>query len=280
MSIEKLDFDTIDHEKVPFTIISTHVIQNIKNHFAGFIWVYLQSLPPKWKVNKYHIMQHFDISERTYQRHMSFLTKSNLIKYETSRLDNGTLCPVVLKVLNGTKFIQVNHTAKNGVVDTTPPKMADRSKTLKSTQVIDSDHTAKKPHSGEMAVLYKENKIPYKENINIYMGLAKNCTTSDSMQISDLMDCNPFGISEMLLCDWISIRKAKNQIITVTAWDTLNKELDKCEDPSYAFGIMVSNGWSMLNGDKFKKNRRNKNTNTEYDNESTEWIKKINDGLL
>lgn len=130
-NIDKLDFETIERESIPFTLISTFVIQNIKNHFAGFIWVFLQSLPPTWTANKAHLMKHFEISERTYQRHMSFLSASNLVCYQRIRLENGTLGPVYLKVLNGTEFnvaADSCHTVKIGVVD--------------------FNHTAKKPPSG------------------------------------------------------------------------------------------------------------------------------------
>lgn len=131
-NIQKLDFDTIEREQIPFVTLSTYVIQNITNHFAGFIWAFLQSLPPNWEINKIHIMKHFGISDRTYQRHMSFLSNSNLIRYERQRYQNGTLGPVALKVLNGTKFNRdagPDHTAKIGIVD--------------------FNHTAKTPQCGE-----------------------------------------------------------------------------------------------------------------------------------
>ncbi len=163
-NIQKLDFHTIEKESIPYTVLNTFVIQNIHNHFAGFIWIYLQSLPRTWKVNKFHIMKHFDISERTYQRHMSFLAKSNLISYEIPRHENGTLGHVTLKVLNGTKFNQITHTDKNDIVDTTPPKIADRLNNEESAPVLDRHHTAKKPHSGEMADHYKDNKLHRNNN--------------------------------------------------------------------------------------------------------------------
>jgi hypothetical protein len=132
MSIEKLDFETIEREHIPFVTLPTTVIQKIKNPMAGFMWVYFNSLPPEWKINKSHIMAHFDISERTYQRHMSYLKSHNLIEYRRYRMPNGTLGPVTLVSLNGLNFkpdVDHDHSAKFGIV------------------VV--NHTAKNPHSGE-----------------------------------------------------------------------------------------------------------------------------------
>lgn len=276
MNIEKLDFETIEHEKVPYTVISTFVIQKITDHLAGFIWVYLQSLPPSWKVNKYHIMEHFDISDRTYQRRMSFLCKSNLISYENSRSENGTLGNFILKVLNGTKFIQINHTAKNGVVDTTPPKMAVWEKPQKITQVIDNAHSAKKPHSGDLAVLYKDNKDLTNTIKNIKQEVYKN----SSMQLFDVLGCNPFNISETMLSDWLSIRKSSRKIVTATAWDRLNKELQRCVelkiDPHEAFETMVANGWNSLKADWLQP----KNKKSHFDNNSTSWANNIEQDMF
>jgi len=160
-NIEKLDFDTLEIEKVPYTLICNKVIQNISNHFAGFIWVFLQTLPPNWNVNKKHIMNHFGISERTYQRHMSFLSASNLISYERYRLKNGTLGPVTLKVLNGTKFnadVASNHIAKFDIV----------------VKDSDSNHTAKNPHSGEMAPLQIQHLKSLKNTTTCGSGKSKN----------------------------------------------------------------------------------------------------------
>lgn len=132
MSIEKLDFETIEREHVPFVMVATNVIQQIKNPMAGFIWVYFSSLPPEWKINKAHIMKHFELSERSYQRYMSYLKSHNLIEYRRYRFENGTLGPVTLVCLNGLNFkpdVDSDHTAKFGIV------------------VI--NHTAKTPRSGE-----------------------------------------------------------------------------------------------------------------------------------
>lgn len=132
MSIEKLDFKKACKESIPFVMISTFAVQNVKNAMAGFIWVYLHSLPSDWTVNKRQLMAHFDLSERSYQRHMRYLSAHNLIRYERERNLDGTLGPVSICVLNGSQFnpdADSDHTAKFGIVEI--------------------NHTAKTPLCGE-----------------------------------------------------------------------------------------------------------------------------------
>jgi hypothetical protein len=117
--IEKYDFDAFEKEKKPFTMIRTDVVQRIPatRIKEAFFWVYLESLPETWKPNKQHLMKHFDISERTYDRYMSWLNAVFLIEYRQNRLDNGSFGKGILIVLNGEKFnpdAAFNRTVKIG----------------------------------------------------------------------------------------------------------------------------------------------------------------------
>ncbi len=104
-NIQKLDFYTVEHEEIPYTLVHTKVIQSITNHFAGFIWVYLQSLPSNWKVNKSQLKKHFNIGEDKLKEHMSYLNKHKLIEYVRKRDEKGRLAELSIRVLNGTSFI-------------------------------------------------------------------------------------------------------------------------------------------------------------------------------
>lgn len=117
-NIEKLDFETIEHEKIPFTLIHTKVIQTITDYFAGFIWVYLQSLPSDWKINKKHLQKHFCIGEDKLKKHMAYLNRTHLIEYVRTRDELGLLSEIKIRVLNGTDFNE-NNTSSTGV-KTTP----------------------------------------------------------------------------------------------------------------------------------------------------------------
>ena len=174
-TIQKLDFETIECEKIPFVVINTSVIQSIKNRDAAFLWIYLQSLPPTWVVNKHHIMKHFDISERTYRRMMTFLARSNLIRYEKVRVANGTYGPVKLIVLNGSDFkmgADCGHEAKYGTVD--------------------SNHAAKKPHSGESTGVGSAAHINTISNINTKKEIINNNILTQAREDLEVLE-NPTG---------------------------------------------------------------------------------------
>lgn len=104
VTIEKFEFLGVEHEQHPSFQLDRYVVQNITDITAGFIWVFLQSLPPNWEVNKYHLMRHFDIGEQKLKKHMAFLKKSSLIDYIFIRDKLGVIQSVKIKVLNGSKF--------------------------------------------------------------------------------------------------------------------------------------------------------------------------------
>lgn len=104
MSIEKLDFSKVTKENIPYTLISNKVIQNIKDPVAGFIWVYLSSLPPNWDVNKEHLKKKFGLGNNKLKRILAYLSRSNLIQYVRLRNDDGTLDIMAIHILCGDKF--------------------------------------------------------------------------------------------------------------------------------------------------------------------------------
>ena len=172
--IEKFEPTSIEHESIPFAQINRNVIQNIKNPVAAFIWIYLQSMPRTWKPNKHQIMKHFDISERTYERHMAFLRDSCLIAYRKVRYKNGRLGACAIIVLNGDKFIvnpikntklrivNSDQTAKNdGAVEKTSCLWI---KSKNPNEIKGSHQTAKKPGCGDLAVYINKQRNKIKEN--------------------------------------------------------------------------------------------------------------------
>lgn len=104
--IEKYDFDTIKREKKPYTVIRTAIVQKIPiKHAQEFLlWVYLESLCETWKPTKSHLTKHFQISDRTYERYMSWLNAVGLIEYRQTRSSGGTFGKGKLIVLNGSRF--------------------------------------------------------------------------------------------------------------------------------------------------------------------------------
>lgn len=104
--IEKYDFDAFEKEQKPFVMVLTQVIQNLPTDRADefAMWVYLESLPPTWKINKHHLMERFDISSKTYERRMEWLNTVKLIEYRQIRNSSGHFGKGKLVVLNGTQF--------------------------------------------------------------------------------------------------------------------------------------------------------------------------------
>lgn len=131
MAIEKLDFEKVSLEKIPYTLVSTKVIQNIKNPLAGFIWIYLSSLPPDWKVNKEQIKHKFDLGDDKIKAIFSYLNRCSLIRYDRERDEAGKLGIVVVTVLCGDNYkidepYQLTTGVKTTLVDSTTGVKATR----------------------------------------------------------------------------------------------------------------------------------------------------------
>ncbi len=276
MSIEKLDFELIEKESVPFVVVSTFAIQNIKNAKAGFIWIYLHSLPVDWNVNKFQVMKHFDLSERDYQRHMSYLCKHNLIEYHRNRNPNGTLGAVVIIVLNGLKMKldkDIDHTAKFGIVDeplrqnTTPPKPTRVvSGTLTNTITTTKTNKKKKEENLPAAPVSLNPNYEYPETY-FNPPVIEEPFTND----------NPYSIPQELIQEWLSVRKRRKASTTERVWSSLNKQLGMCPNPVDAFSEMLDRGWLILKADWFKAS---KNKSSHFDNDNTAWIKDINKDMF
>lgn len=104
--IQKYNFDDFEKEQKPYVMLLTEVIQKFPMSHSGefLLWTFLESLPDTWKPNKQHITNHFDISDRTYERYMSWLNAVGLIEYRQKRGSTGAFSKWTLVVLNGTKF--------------------------------------------------------------------------------------------------------------------------------------------------------------------------------
>ena len=109
MSIEKLDFATITQEKIPYTQVCNKVIQKITDPVALAVWVYLLSMPIRWRVNKNQLMKHFKIGERKLEGILSYLRKTNLIEYIHTRDDKKRITAWTINVLSGSKFNENGH---------------------------------------------------------------------------------------------------------------------------------------------------------------------------
>lgn len=224
INIHKYNATLFEKEHLPFTQICNKVIQNITNIQAGFIWVYLQSLPATWIPNKFHLMSHFGISERTYQRIMSYLSDCKLVSYERDRKPNGTLAEVRLIVHNGINFTQAppeNHTAKivSMVIKEKPLPDKDSDHTAKFG-IVDFNHTAKKPHSGDLAPFINKECFNNKETMHTQeqFFLEKNLFSDSEQQRKAIV------MRELCLSD----AKAKAKYFSLETDKTFIEVLDEC----------------------------------------------------
>ena len=104
INIEKLDYEVFIKEERAYTSICNEAAQNVRDPIALAIWTFLQTCPPKWVPQRTQIMNHFNIGETKYKRHIAYLKKCNLIDYYRARNKNGTLGKVTLHVLSGRAF--------------------------------------------------------------------------------------------------------------------------------------------------------------------------------
>jgi hypothetical protein len=108
MSVEKMNFEKVIKENIPFTMVHTKVIQQITAHYlASAIWTYLLSLPPNWNVNKEHLKNMFKIGTGKLKEVMSFLKKCRLIEYVQERGQDGVLGKMAIRVLAGYDFVLI-----------------------------------------------------------------------------------------------------------------------------------------------------------------------------
>lgn len=102
--IEKLDFQKVQHQGLPYTQLLNKVIQNIKDPEAFMVWAYLSSLPSDWLVNKEHIKNKFAFGDRKIRSIFSYLFRSKLITYVQERNSDGTVGKSVIHVFCGDNF--------------------------------------------------------------------------------------------------------------------------------------------------------------------------------
>ncbi len=104
MSIEKLDFDKVKNEKLPFTIILNSIIRDIKDARAFMVWAYLYSHSGDWDVIKEHLKNHFKFGDDCIKEIFSYLKRCKLITYFRDRRPDGRLGKNNIRVLNGMEF--------------------------------------------------------------------------------------------------------------------------------------------------------------------------------
>jgi hypothetical protein len=266
VNIEKYDFDEFEKEEKPFTMILTQVIQNAtKNPKETYLWIYLQSLPVTWIPNKKHLMQVFDLSERTYERYMSWLNAVSLIEYRQDRDENGHFGKWRLVVLNGTKFNPTAVSSRSAKIGGT---VMDRSKKVQSAH---AHRSANLPLNGEPVATAngghikttpkidnKKNKKTKQDSVFVF-----SCSEEIETCLEDRASKKNLHLSDDL----------KDQVLFWIEKDVQKENISKCINGALK---KISEGkWNIPHGYKgitsqsIKKNddeqQRQKEDETKYD---------------
>lgn len=107
MSIEKLSFERITKEQLPYTILLNSVIQNISNAEALAVYVFLYSLPPNWEINKQHLSKKFKLGTKKLRAIFSYLNRANLLEYHQPKDEaTGKMLGTTIHLLSGENFDQ------------------------------------------------------------------------------------------------------------------------------------------------------------------------------
>ncbi len=125
-----------------------------------------------------------------------------------------------------------------------------------------------------------KEKNTKKENANYpdtyYPQKKQNVKT---LTIQTIQSFNPHNLPLQMIEDWIENRRIKKAGITLTAWERINKELQKCPNPVRAFEECVANGWIGFNISWLEENK-NKSKKSHFDNDSTSWANGIEQDIF
>lgn len=106
MSVDKLNFEYVRQSKKGFTTFLNEVIQNIPDQGMLALYIYLDSLPPNWQVNRQHLMNHFNIGRKKLGDQLKWLNDHYLIEYVQERNKDGTMGKCGIAVRDGVMFIE------------------------------------------------------------------------------------------------------------------------------------------------------------------------------
>ena len=205
MSVEKFN-PLISGELIPYTQVDTKVIQTIKNIEAGFIWVYLLTLPQDWQVIKQHVKNHFGIGDDKLKKIFAYLRRCNLIEYVRERDSLGKLRKSEIRILNGSRF-------------------NDPATGVKTHRL--ADHTCGKPHTTNNIKnkLNKKHKRNIGEEIIFPSWLSKDSWLEFKQHRHE-------------------IKKPLTPLAEQKALNELTRLKEKGNDPSAVIDQTIANGWS------------------------------------
>lgn len=195
--IEKLTAQDAQEKGIPYTVIPSKIIRHIKDPIAGFVWMYLLSLPPNWIVNKSHIKNKFSLGNNKLKTVFSYLHRCLLIDYHRERFDNGKLGDVSIVVYWGEAFnpdepyVLTRGSKSEPVVKTTGSKnhpVANQTSGSGPLQILDKYKSFSKSTNTRKDFVQKEIKeqLPPRPQPKEYLGVAPSASHASSL-LEDFM---------------------------------------------------------------------------------------------
>lgn len=143
----------IEREAVPFTMVNTNVIKNLKNAEAGFVWIYLLSHTENWRVIKSHLKNHFDIGDNKLKQIFAYLANHRLIEYIQTTNEKGQFGKSDIRILNGDRFLNETYDDLTAGSISAPPVF----RTCGSGELLKKDITKEKE---KRATRQKRSPLP------------------------------------------------------------------------------------------------------------------------
>lgn len=134
VTIQKLDPVKLVKEKLPFTTYRNFVIQNIRDHLALAIWVYLGSMPDDWQVHRTQLMTHFEVGRDRLGAALKYLNENRLIEYIQFKNEAGMFQTSHILVKSGEEF-EVIHRSNTALLKNRTTDFPDNGKTAPTNTI-------------------------------------------------------------------------------------------------------------------------------------------------
>lgn len=235
--IEKFE-GTFEKEKLGVTIIPTEALQGINNPEALGVYVYLLSQPDQWELNVKQLCKHFNYGRDKMYRTLNHLldhgwltcvhsreqgkfAKPHYIVHLHQQPQNSLKNPSRLDTEGVSPRPEKPDTVKPDTVnqDTYKSYKEENIEVKKEKHMVDSDESTVCQHDNS------ENSMPAQDKSQNPNNQPNGKEPTD-MQI--MKSNNPYNIDEQLMKDMLKIRRQKRLPMTVTAWNMILEELEKC----------------------------------------------------
>ena len=216
-----------------FTTILNKVIQSIDDAELLGLYVYLTTMPPKWKINKTQLKNHFKVGERKIDSLFKKLRECGLLSIIENR-DKGKFMGINYKLhLDFIRTAEIDTTVYNRTAETAP---AETAPTVFAPLINNIDINEIDIKDISPSISPPKVEKPKKQK--------------DILSLEDILKDNPYNLTKESLRDWLAVRKTKRLPLTETAWKKQLNQLNQFKangcDPSEVFTYGVGKGWASI----------------------------------